>query len=404
MHVHRKILPVGQGAFYVERHYGDNDNNVNLVYDCGSTTGVRFVKREIENEFIKDKTIHAVFISHLDKDHINGVEYLLKHREKWKVERIFFPLITSEAKIRASIGKLLLKNSQSLFVYNFIHNPRQTLNDLGADETQLIEVLPYEGEESRSREEYRTDDNQSPNIERINSGWDVSGKIRTQWEWELVPFNFDFTERNKQLEEKLKDIGLLDNEIEEFRNGIADSNFETLENRLKKSKFNSKFELMKEFKKIYKKIEGDINQNSMTLFSGVRCNSLRQCIKYPCHCLYHFDCLFSRTFLNGCLYTGDYNAWQAKKRPEYFRFDELDKAYKDYWDYIGLIQVPHHGAEGNYNKGLRNKNCDVFFASAGQCNRHLHPHAPVRNDLQDNDKHFYVVTEYPNTAFETCIY
>lgn len=93
----RSFLPVGQGAFYCEQFMDDLKREwVNVVYDCGSSTNVKLVEEQIKNNFEKDEIIHAVFISHLDEDHINGIPFLLKY---CNVNKIFFPLLTeSDAK------------------------------------------------------------------------------------------------------------------------------------------------------------------------------------------------------------------------------------------------------------------------------------------------------------------
>lgn len=90
----RSFLPVGQGAFYCEQFEGWGDNeDVNIVYDCGSSTNVKLVEKQIRDNFYKGQTIHAVFISHLDDDHINGIPFLLKYCH---VKKMFFPLITEK--------------------------------------------------------------------------------------------------------------------------------------------------------------------------------------------------------------------------------------------------------------------------------------------------------------------
>ena len=83
----RSFLPVGQGAFYCECFDLRNEYRLNVIYDCGSATSVKFVEQAIKNNFTKGETIHAVFISHLDEDHINGIPYLLRY---CRVEKIFF--------------------------------------------------------------------------------------------------------------------------------------------------------------------------------------------------------------------------------------------------------------------------------------------------------------------------
>lgn len=114
----RSILPVGQGAFYLEQFKLDS-GKINVVYDCGSGTSVDLINRQIDDVFDSGEEIHAVFISHLDMDHINGIKHLLKHCH---VRHIFFPLVT-----RKAIPLLLLncfyksgKADPESFVFRFI--------------------------------------------------------------------------------------------------------------------------------------------------------------------------------------------------------------------------------------------------------------------------------------------
>ena len=76
----RSFLPVGQGAFYKETFYSDGlDKPISIVYDCGSSTGLDYIEKNIKNNFDKKDDIKAVFISHFDEDHINGLEWLLRY-------------------------------------------------------------------------------------------------------------------------------------------------------------------------------------------------------------------------------------------------------------------------------------------------------------------------------------
>ena len=87
----RSFLPVGQGAFYCEQFmWNFETERINIVYDCGSSTNVKLVEEQIKNNFEKDEIIHAVFISHLDEDHINGIPFLLKY---CKVKKNLFSII-----------------------------------------------------------------------------------------------------------------------------------------------------------------------------------------------------------------------------------------------------------------------------------------------------------------------
>lgn len=82
----RSFLPVGQGAFYLEQ-FMFNEEKINIIYDCGSNTDCKLVEGQIRDNFEEGAKIHAVFLSHLDADHINGLPYLLK---RCNVKKCFF--------------------------------------------------------------------------------------------------------------------------------------------------------------------------------------------------------------------------------------------------------------------------------------------------------------------------
>ena len=85
----RMFLPVGQGAFYCERfHNAEQGRNLNVVYDCGTLSGMCMLDRELNRVFAQDEIIDAVFISHLHEDHFNGLERLSK---RCKIQRIYLP-------------------------------------------------------------------------------------------------------------------------------------------------------------------------------------------------------------------------------------------------------------------------------------------------------------------------
>ena len=82
----RSILPVGQGAFYSEQFKFDS-GKINVVYDYGSGTSVKLVEEQIDDVFYTGEEVQAVFISHFDEDHVNGIEHLLKH---CRIRRLLF--------------------------------------------------------------------------------------------------------------------------------------------------------------------------------------------------------------------------------------------------------------------------------------------------------------------------
>lgn len=69
----RLILPVGQGGFAFE-HIGDTS----VIFDCGSLSSQPKVNMYIDALVAHGiRTINYLFISHFDRDHVNGIRYLL---------------------------------------------------------------------------------------------------------------------------------------------------------------------------------------------------------------------------------------------------------------------------------------------------------------------------------------
>lgn len=77
----RIFHPVGQGAFFTEQILSEHRTILNIAYDCGSCR-----KKDIESEIKKCvfwgniSHIHILFISHLDKDHVNGIDCLINNK------------------------------------------------------------------------------------------------------------------------------------------------------------------------------------------------------------------------------------------------------------------------------------------------------------------------------------
>ena len=79
----RFIFPVGQGGFSIEKIDG-----FVVVYDCGSVSSPNAVEQSIDK--IQQDTDHVdvLFISHFDKDHVNGIKHLDR---RCKIKNIIVP-------------------------------------------------------------------------------------------------------------------------------------------------------------------------------------------------------------------------------------------------------------------------------------------------------------------------
>ena len=137
-------------------------------------------------------------------------------------------------------------------------------------------------------------------------------------------------------------------------------------------------------KKAYRAVKGSFNTNSMTLYLGMKKCGNRQEISDFKHCK-NFCCTSGLNRV-GCLYMGDYDASGN------YKWKSLTDAYKEYWDSIGCVQIPHHGSQYNYNKEL-SKIDAYFIISAGINNRYHHPHNVVIKDLLFNGRVPFIVSE-----------
>ena len=371
----RSFLPVGQGAFYIEQFNEYGGNKVNVVYDCGSLTSKKIVQEEIKSNFYEGEEILLVFISHLDADHINGLEFLMKY---CNVKNIVFPLIPKPERYLLSLKYLCESDENDLedFSFRVISNPYDAVMR-EYDNTRIIEI--------RDRDNEVYNDEIMDNVTTLSSGVNILDVISPSKNsvlntyWEYIPFNFRFHNRScqfvKALKRNLKDIENLQNKID-IENIAEMWGYKSIQSAVKKA---------------YREVNGDLNSNSMTLFSGVRESQIRQTYVMPFKMFrYHLKysctekCLYDISKPNGCLYTGDYDTNSNWK--------ELNKAYEKYWSYIGCIQVPHHGSYKNYNDKIAMY--DAFYViSAGQNNQYRHPSGLVVKDLIYNKKYPFIVTE-----------
>ena len=389
MYITREIHPVGQGAFYTEKFIVGGKDAINVVYDCG-TIGFKLVDSEIDVTFQEDEVIEAVFISHLDGDHISGLPHLL---ERCRVKRVFFPLMDSETTKYIDIYNRLFvdtydvekstvqqKRFLSLFAGNMSdafellglpegHIPRmfavsteeveritetQGENRLGRTFSERKENVPsYLELEIYTDIENRVEDN---GITYVKSGevlgeWNI---VNSAYQWMYKPFNINRKSNVKKLYSNLK---------KDFTGKIT---YERIVNIVSQK---GKTEEKKKLWKAYCDLPGGINANSMTVYSGNSGNFIQYRV-----CPHQKK----RYRAEGALYLGDYNAKTTG-------FGSLKKAYSKYWYNIGCIQLPHHGSIMNFNSGFLRSDA-YFFASADPNNKkYKHPSKEVRKQLKGRD-------------------
>ena len=129
----RSFLPAGQGNFAVEKF----ENGESVVFDCGATN-ISIARQLINNTFQKKENILAVFISHLDIDHINGLEYLLQH---CAVKEIYIPFLDSGGKLLTAIEEAAFHGRKlSDFALRFLRNPEEAVGSIPGKPADLNET------------------------------------------------------------------------------------------------------------------------------------------------------------------------------------------------------------------------------------------------------------------------
>lgn len=377
----RSFMPVGQGAFYVEQFTSCNPR-INLVFDCGSSTDRQTVCDNIDAIFHKGETIHAVFISHLHDDHINGLEHLLSN---YNVEKIYFPLLDCKAKTLTLLHYLSSKTSHNTndFFFRFVNDPHAYL--ISKDKrTEIIYVLPDDPEIIEYRQRYG---------ESIRSGENVAKHINTisgdYCKWEIVPFNFRNQQRIIDLVKQLENI---------FSKHFPGENIH-IDEKFNLDDYWKRFpSIRSDIKNAYDSIKGSLNTNSMVVFSGTTTNTYQHfCLSKTDDC-YQCNCGCSTIYRSGCLYTGDYDCSGKSK------YGDLNSAYSNYWDSIGCITIPHHGSWHNYNPILTSNRHVFCIISAGIKNNYQHPHALVMRDLLRKRIITLWINEDSKSKFQTYIY
>ena len=383
----RKFLPAGQGACYLEQ-FEDGGAVINVMYDCGSATSLYSLQSAIENHIRTGSDIHAVFISHFDEDHINGLPFLT---DNYNVKNLFVPLLTEN---EINIIKLNCLSGHAApardsFLWRFI-NQYPYFEDVRVPAVYYVRPRQGSGDEERPE---------------LTNGWDISAHIvesgsnvseiitarvkpgALSSDWLYVPFNFRQYERYDML-------------IAELRKEHSFSEHVKSEDILKlieKDDAN-----IQKIRNAYKRIPGSLNVNSMVLYSGSADKELVQKIesssminKSDIFCKWCNERAKTR---NGCLYTGDYDASGTRK------WKDMKNAYARYWDSIGCIQIPHHGSCHNYTSTLTDKPECLYVISAGKKNRYGLPNGSVIKDMLYKGIVPFIVTEDKRSELEFIVF
>ena len=357
MRMERTFSPVGQGAFFTEVFINDENNNkreyFTVVYDCGSLSNLYLpFKTQMDKVISNSSQIDVFFISHLDADHVNGVEYLIDKGWLNNNTTIVLPFYEN---YQIELLKLVDSRDYSNFFSTLKHK-----------NFKIIYFIPYASDDDSEGDvidigNWHAEDNDTSS--QSNHGEyaivkELEGSLlkantvfRFKEIWEYRPFTMNDSASLDFFRKVEESTVIKPKDIEDIFNNV-------FKNGLRKNK------KLKEIKRIYNSVgsqrSGDtlININSLVVISKAIVPVMR-CYTNKITCLWHISLFLpnEKEFkellkINGekhsvCVYTGDIN---LKNDTD---FDKFIKKLRNHCSKdISLIQLPHHGSATSYNERL----------------------------------------------------
>ena len=142
-------------------------------------------------------------------------------------------------------------------------------------------------------------------------------------------------------------------------------------------------------------MKGGINQNSMFVYSGPEKETSNEI--YQVYQRRIIDEFYSKLMCYNlmfpkrpaCLYTGDGD----------LNVVDVQSVYKDYWHFIGTIQIPHHGSYSSFNENILFNRPFFCPISVGKNNSYGHPSQKVISRLLQYESYPILVTEDVDSTF-----
>lgn len=368
----RVIHPVGQGAFYSERFFNDDGNEIaNVVYDCGSET----TKSKIAINQLPNDNIDYFFLSHFHNDHFNGIEKFFNNSLKINtlimpqisVEEAIYCLLSCKSNCKSSIQKLcrLFNNPFSLAQQVLIVEPTDAVTN------PVSQIFLSEGANNNSTINI-------PSYTEIN----ISGTERPIWKYVPVFDNSIDPIEVSNAVNMLKSDPLFAGQatttgiLQKFIH-LLQSNYASVRHLLKKFKNSNQNDFSMMVVSVPVKDEGRLSDKTPL-----------DMIKFEIGDAAHTGFLTTdkepHQFKPGALFTGDISMGKA--------INSINSVLKQYGHLLGTYQVPHHGSQHNYISGCFPNN-EIHFLSSGIRNRHKHPTAAALASLPK----LFKVTEDTNT-------
>lgn len=386
---------IGQGGFHtasVLSSTPDSDPLFRYVYDCGSLSSGHpdAAIAEYVTSAGSAKNVDAIFLSHIDADHVNGLPRLLDTHSV-EAEYIFLPLLSPVQRLIAAAqgeGKV------SDFMVNIAADPSSALREFTS--ANVVQIQPGEGPsdagDGRELQRIGGDDGEPrTSIIGKTGGWIPDGNrnyrlkddagIRVYTGSGEPHWLLTFYLERDTLSRAANFLKLLARRLGQDPTTWPDQ-IDQATIRFLLTDASS----LKELRKAYAEAGVNVNRGSLLLLAGPAWGTTAESIRLGTMSA-HLD---SSTWL----LTGD-----ARLDTE-AAVDSLREHLGPRLRETGVIALPHHGSGVNFHSSFLEVGDSVHlaFASAGESHHHwAHPHSSVIKSVTSAGVMPWVVTESPNS-------
>jgi hypothetical protein len=376
--------PVGQGGFF----YGElacRGPAIRWVYDCGSNQA-DFLSREIER-IHSDAVVDLLFVSHLDSDHVSGIDRLLG---QVSIEEVVLPYLEFEDLVVSIVDDL--EHAKLTGSFNeFANDPAGWFIDRGVKRVTFVRSRDIDGDEGPPPPV--PDPPERPELPegRIDLKWTPLPRIKDQREGATVrevesnaiittsvaslPLNWIFIPfAHRPSLTKLADFKQrIRREFPKLTLPQITAEAKTAAGR-------------KALRRCYDVLWKDHNLVSMALYSGPIGKWRR--MAYVGISRYGAVGTVSTGWLN----TGDAALGGLKRR------EAFTQHYRRIADSVGILQLPHHGSFDNFHSDLLKsfEKVEYAFVAVGK-NSYGHPHPGVVRAASAGKAQFHRVTGQPRS-------
>jgi hypothetical protein len=418
INVIRQQWPIGQGCFANGSISTDN-RTFTYVYDCGSNN-LNPLRQSIRQLDPNNNLIDALFISHLDSDHVNGIDFLCSSCG-YSVDTVYLPYL-SIIDCLIIIGASLANDSFTWNLAEAVINPRKWFKQRGVNNLVMIRrrdpddqggpELPEEpgpfispDEKKKMKDNIETDHRLmsfvSPYYEKTYMGninktaLSIAASKSVVYLsryfdapiWILVPFVPPLPE------DSIK--AFLARVRKELRLNIRYGLINTRKNNSRIMTILRDQRARKKLKTAYNMLVRHHNSVSLCLYSGpclLSSDKVYWDVMSPKHD-YMFYNRVHPVRKYGWIGTGDLTLNLEH------HLDAFRNHYGTFSDKISTLLLPHHGSQYSFSYQL-GKFCmpEISLVSAGLRNRYGHPHHGVIGTMRLLGSQVYNVTEKPSST------